>query len=41
MTRINAVVPQQESKFTGALVGFFTAATMVLAGLLSLAAFAA
>jgi hypothetical protein len=41
MTRINTYTPQQESKFSNALVGFFTAATMVLAGLLSLAAFAA
>ncbi len=41
MTRINTQVPQLESKLTGALVGLFTAATMVLAGLLSLAAFAA
>lgn len=41
MTRINFNAPQQESKFNGALLGFFTAATMVLAGLLSLASFAA
>ena len=40
MTRVTYYTPSQESKFSGALVGLFTAATMVLAGLLSLASFA-
>ncbi len=41
MTRVNYYAPVEESKFNGALVSIFTTAVMVLAGLLSLAAFAA
>ena len=40
MTRINFNTAAQESKFNGALVGLFTGAMMVLAGLLSFASFA-